>query len=380
MRSALTSIALAAALLWPGTMAYADGHASPETAAIRMLDPVPLRPDVKGAPPEQWEERPTEGGGVRNVVNPTLTPYLPTHARTNGLAVIVAPGGGFVNLAYDNEGTRVARHLAEQGIAAFVLKYRINPTPRGEKEYQEFIARAFASGADGVKDIETPRAALEDGQAAVRMIRARAREWGVDPAKVGFIGFSAGAMTALAVGMDEDRAARPDFIAPIYAPRAEAPVPSDAPPMFLAIALDDPLFNPEATFALIADWQTAGRPLEAHLYEVGGHGFGMSPRSKATGMWMDQFIAWMEDRGLFLDSEANAVKQIESATISSLLDDPESRAVLERHLPEFVDSAQVGMARAFSLATLKRFAPQVISDEKLSAINADLMALEVNSE
>ncbi|NND49653.1 MAG: alpha/beta hydrolase [Rhizobiales bacterium] len=380
MRNALTRLVLAAALLVPATMVHADGHETAQTAAIKVSEPVPLRPAVKGAPPEQWEKRPTEGDGVRNVVNPALTPFLPAADKANGLAVIVAPGGGFMNLAYDNEGVRVARHLAEQGIAAFVLKYRVNPTPRGDKEYQEFIAKAFAGGADSVKDIKTPREALEDAQAAVRMVRARAQEWGVDPAKVGFIGFSAGAMTALAVGMDEDRAARPDFIAPIYGPRVEAPVPADAPPMFLAIALDDPLFNPAATFQLIEDWQAAGQPVEAHLYEFGGHGFGMTPRSESTRLWMDQFIAWMQDRGLFLDGKAATAMQTGSATIGSLIDNLASRAVLERHMPEFVNSPQVGMARSLSLATLKRFAPDAISDEKLSAINAELMALQDQAE
>lgn len=102
-------------------------------------------------------------------------------------------------------------------------------------------------------------------------------------------------MTALAVGLGE-KSTRPDFIAPIYPPMEPRPVPADAPPMFAAIALDDPLFAIGKPMALIQAWRDAKRPVEAHLYERGGHGFGMANRSAASGLWINQFYAWMKDR------------------------------------------------------------------------------------
>lgn len=263
---------------------------------------IPLRPAPANAQPEIW----TGAAGyrnVRNVVAPTLTPVLPDPAKANGLAVIVAPGGAFRALSMDSEGYLVARWLADHGIAAFVLKYRLVDMPRDPTEYGKamgaFMGKAMQQLNDPKgpqPDLSTPAPALEDAQAAVRLVRSRAAEWKVDPNRVGFVGFSAGAMTALSVGLG-DKEARPDFIAPIYPPLVARDVPADAPPMFLAIALDDPLFG-KGDLGLIDSWRAAKRPVEAHLYEYGGHGFGMTGRRPASMMWIDQFHAWMKDRGL----------------------------------------------------------------------------------
>jgi acetyl esterase/lipase len=207
----------------------------------------------------------------------------------------VAPGGAFRLLAIHHEGEQVARWLADHGIAAFVLKYRLVPTPVPQKEFTMAMGKFMATAVSD-KLLEATPEAVEDGQAAVRMVRARAAEWKIDPAKLGMVGFSAGAMTTLGVGLGSDVAARPDFIAPIYPPMMERPVPANAPPMFLAIALDDPLFSTGKQLGLIDSWRTAKRPLEVHLYEKGSHGFGMSNRSAGSAMWIDQFRAWMVDR------------------------------------------------------------------------------------
>lgn len=375
MRAALMPLLLASAMLAgaaPTAVLAKAPAAKAVPAPVRELAPVPLRAAVPEQ--EQWEERPVEGKGVRNVVNPTLIPVLPARDKANGLAVIVAPGGGFVNLAFDNEGVRVAHYLAEQGIAAFVLKYRVRATPRDEAEYRAFMMQMM-SGAEGAKGITTPQEAVDDASAAVRLVRARAGEWRVDPAKVGLIGFSAGAMTTLGAGLVEDRAARPDFIAPIYGPRDPGPVPADAPPMFLAIALDDPLFKPEATLGLIDGWRKAGRPLEVHLYERGGHGFGMRQRSAATGLWPSEFVAWMKDRGLFLPPAERRTYELKGMKVGAMLDNPAMRAVLAKHQPALVEGSGSGMMRGLTIGDVAAFAPQVLPPDKLAAILADLAAL-----
>jgi acetyl esterase/lipase len=258
---------------------------------------IPLLPPNLKAAPEQWEAQMPGDLSVRNVVNPTLMPFLPDPKKATGVAVIVAPGGAFRLLAYQHEGTMVAKWLADHGIAAFVLKYRLVPTPRDSKGF--FMAMGeFMKTAVTSPKLETPPEPLADAQAAVRMVRARAKEWHIDPARVGFVGFSAGAMTTISVGLAPELDARPNFIAPIYPPMMARDVSADAPPMFLAIALDDPLFATGKSLGLIDSWRTAKRPVEAHLYEKGSHGFGMSNRSEGSALWIDEFYAWMKDRGV----------------------------------------------------------------------------------
>ncbi len=259
---------------------------------------IPLRPPVKAAP-EQWEQMTFAGSSnrnIRNVVNPTLTPVLPDPAKATGVAVIVAPGGGFRGLSIDSEGFQVARWLADKGIAAFVLKYRLVPTPREASTYMQSISSLMSKVApEEVFRDPTPEA-LEDALAAIRLVRQRSAEWKIAPGKVGFVGFSAGAITTLGAGLAADPAARPDFIAPIYPSMVARQVPTDAPPMFLAISLDDPLFARGKALSLIESWRAAKRPVEVHLYEKGNHGFGMTGRFAAAALWIDQFHAWMKDR------------------------------------------------------------------------------------
>lgn len=256
---------------------------------------IPLRAGVKGEP-EQWM---TTGPlqGVRNVINPTLTPVLPDPATATGAAVIIAPGGAFRFLSMESEGWAVARWLAHRGIAAFVLKYRTVPTPRDEAGFGKSLQQVMSGPRRDNVPLSATNEAVEDGLAAVRLVRSRAAQWKVDPAKVGFVGFSAGAMTALGVGLAPDTAARPNFIAPIYPPMMARPVPAGAPPMFLAIALDDPLFAAGGkSLGLIDAWRQAKVPLEVHLYEKGGHGFGMRGVSAGSALWIEEFHAWLKDR------------------------------------------------------------------------------------
>ena len=239
---------------------------------------------------------------VQNVSVPTLTPFLPARGKATGTAVIIAPGGGFTILAMDHEGWAVARWLQAQGVAAFVLKYRVMPTPPKAEGLLRAAAEMAAAGPGArLRHLTTGAAiATEDLQEAVRLVHARAAEWRVDPARIGVMGFSAGAIATMGLVLADDPATRPAFIAPIYGglgapPR---PIPANPPPMWVAMASDDPLFG-KTDFALIPAWQTKGGTVELHLYEKGGHGFGYPGRKATTTLrWPGDFLAWLEAKGL----------------------------------------------------------------------------------
>jgi acetyl esterase/lipase len=236
---------------------------------------------------------------IRNISRPMLIPVLPDPAKANGTAVIVAPGGGFTALMIDNEGYAVARWLAERGIVAFVLKYRLNQTPADPAVYRQSLIKQLTGVAnERIKSsLATPAFALQDAQDAVRIVRQRASDWGVNPQRIGFIGFSAGALTTMSVGLTADKDARPDFIGPIYGSMERQVVPADAPPMFAALAADDALFG-KSDLGLIAAWREAKRPYELHIYERGGHGFGMRQQGATSDLWIEQFHAWLKARKL----------------------------------------------------------------------------------
>jgi acetyl esterase/lipase len=236
---------------------------------------------------------------VRNVSVPTITPFLPPPGKETGAAVIVVPGGGFKALAIEGEGWPTARWLADQGIAAFVLKYRLNETPADEAAFmRQTMATMAAMAATTEKKLELqePRATA-DALQALKVVRQNAARWNVDPTKVGMIGFSAGAVATLEAATTADVAARPAFFGHIYGPMVAIAVPAHAPPMFTAIAIDDPLFASQG-FGIVDSWRNAGRPVELHAFETGGHGFGIGKPGTTTMLMMPQFRAWLEGRGL----------------------------------------------------------------------------------
>ncbi len=243
---------------------------------------------------------------ARNVSTATLTPFLPDPAKANGTAVIVAPGGGFRWLSMNNEGWKVARALADQGVAAFVLKYRLQPTPESLDGFKESMDRTFApvAGAPG----EAPRPPrpdltnqLQDAEAAYRLILQRAKEWGVNPDRIGMIGFSAGAGLTMHCTLNS-KAMKFAFIGPIYGGMDPVDVPKDAPPLFVAIASDDFLFGGQ--FGLIKSWFDAGRPVEFHLYQNGGHGFGLGYPNRTTYWWFQVFTHWLDVNGFLKPAKA----------------------------------------------------------------------------
>lgn len=243
---------------------------------------------------EVWSSMGPGSLGVRNVTRPTLTPVLPKPGKGNGAAVIVAPGGAFMMLAMEHEGWEVARALADRGIAAFVLKYRLVETPKDNAEAMRFVGQTM------MKEIGKPMEgalikqtkAPEDARAALAMVRANAAKWKIDPARVGIIGFSAGAMTSRRAALDGDPAGRPAFVGYIYGPQDAEPVPADAPPLFNAIAMDDSLF-PSKGFPIAAAWHAAKRPVETHAYQSGNHGFGLGQPGSTNALLIDQFVTWL---------------------------------------------------------------------------------------
>lgn len=255
---------------------------------------------VAGSPgPETWFHQYGDTF-VRNVTTATLTPVLPEPGKANGAAVIVTPGGGFMFLSMSNEGWEVAEALADRGVAAFVLKYRTRPTPTDLGDFEREMNAMFSgAGARPARPAMTPSAnpfvdQVEDATAAFALIRSRATEWGVDPERIGMVGFSAGAATTMATTLYSE--ARPAFIGPIYGAMDAVEVPADAPPMFVVLAADDPLFANRG-FGIVEAWRAAERPVEFHLYQDGGHGFGLGNPGKTSLGWFDVFMRWVDLNG-----------------------------------------------------------------------------------
>ncbi|MEJ1241825.1 alpha/beta hydrolase [Chryseolinea sp. T2] len=291
-----------AALLFDVTLTSAQDGTIYPLASPAEPNAIPLGTGgVESQPaPETWFKQ-WGDPMARNISKATLTPFLPKPEKANGAAVIVAPGGGFRWLSMGNEGWEVAQALADQGIAAFVLKYRLFPTPESLDGFKESMNRTFAAAAppaDGNKDTPPPsrppmdlRNQLADAEAAYKMIVNRAKEWGVDTSRLGMIGFSAGAGLTMHSTLNS-KVMQLDFIGPIYGGMGPVEVPKNAPPMFNVIATDDFLFRGQ--FGVIESWFKAGKPVEFHLYQNGGHGFGLGNPNRTSNKWFDAFIHWLD--------------------------------------------------------------------------------------
>lgn len=236
---------------------------------------------------------------VRNVVKPTLTVYLPDPAQATGTGVIIAPGGAFRILSMESEGHEVARWLVQRGIVAFVLKYRLIETASSDAlMWTQFMARMTAAKVSTAGFVDDAKLGIADGIQAVKVVRARAKEWNISPDRIGFVGFSAGGMVASYTMLDSSAAARPNFVAPIYgAPLGDVPkIPAKLPPVFLAYASDDGLIA-ERVDAFYTALRKGGHHPELHVYYRGGHGFGMNKQGYSSDHWIEDLYRWMESLG-----------------------------------------------------------------------------------
>lgn len=243
--------------------------------------------------------------GERNVSSihkPSITPFLAERDKATGAAVLVIPGGGHRLLCIDHEGINVAKWLANRGIAAFVLKHRLAREPGST---YTIVGHA-----------------LPDTQRAIRVIRARATEWSIDPARLGAIGFSAGgelvALASMRPGEGNGAAAdpidrlnaRPAFQALIYPGRSADIQPEhDAPPAFLACSMNDRKDISEELAEVYLRFKRAGASAELHVYAAGGHGFGLRPTTHgALAGWPDRFVEWLESTGFLHGREQTVPK------------------------------------------------------------------------
>jgi acetyl esterase/lipase len=255
---------------------------------------IPLWPN--GAPGfEKLKDIPEQAKDywVKNINNPSLAVYLPPKDKANGSAVIVCPGGGHRLLVYYAEGVEPAKFLNDLGVTVFVLKYRL------------------ARDTNSPYKLEDAKA---DGARAMRLVRTRAKEWGIDANRIGMMGFSAGGEVVDMVAFDANKAdqnaadaidrqnARPDFLVQIYPGPGFIPdeIPANAPPIFLLAANDDVCCSPSVV-KLLEGYRKAKVPVEAHILERGDHGFNMGNRSKlkAINTWPQRLADWLTDNNFF---------------------------------------------------------------------------------
>lgn len=269
--------------LWPGGAPDSEGL----TAGAEVFTPA-KDPKYVGLP-----------GNFTVTHLPSIYVFLPPKEKATGAAMIVAPGGGHRQLVIEKEGWEMADWLNERGIAAFVLKYRLAKAPDSKYTLPEHV--------------------YADAARAVRLVRSRAADWNLDPARIGFIGFSAGGEVAGMIGTRFDpgqpgatdpverASSRPDFnilIYPWYRPGANRPedppmfpVPADAPPVFM-VCTDDDRSHVEPTVKFYLELEARKIPTEMHIYTYGGHGYALRPTKKPAPVmtWPDRMLEWMRER------------------------------------------------------------------------------------
>jgi acetyl esterase/lipase len=254
---------------------------------------IPLWPNgAPGFENRRSEPEQAKDWWVRNIHNPSITVFQPPAGKANGCAVIVAPGGGFRELVFDGEGRQPAEYLNSLGVTAFALKYRL-PQQDGSPYSLEHVR--------------------QDAYRAIRLVRSRAAEFGIDPNRIGMLGFSAGGavvtMVAFAPGEGDRQATdpidrvngRPNFEMMVY-PGGKPPktIPRDTGPAFMVCANDDEYGCDEVTLTLLKEFRAARVPVELHLFAEGKHAFNMGDRSTFAAVrgWPQRMADWMNDRGL----------------------------------------------------------------------------------
>jgi acetyl esterase/lipase len=269
--------------------------------AIQLQQPPPIPPaPPPGSPPQvigqyhatraaamygrdQWEE--IDGRRtVRNVTRPTITPVLPSPDLASGAAVILVPDGGFLRLEIDKEGYTLARQLADRGVAAIVLKYRTEETPVDVlQSYDAQRAREQQLKSDPKTVTPGMKLLAEDLQDALRVARQRANEMGVDPQRIGVLGFSTAASMVLANALSSDH---PAFVASVDGVPTVSSVTENAPPLFL-ITSDDAKTK-KASSMLTNSWRKSPSLADARAYSA--------KQRSSIGYWCNDFVAWLKER------------------------------------------------------------------------------------
>jgi acetyl esterase/lipase len=274
--------------VWPGAAPGVSGPVSEEKVVTLKLGPTSIK-------------------RVTNVSHPTITVYRPPHDLDNGAAVLICPGGGYQSLSWDLEGEDVVTWLNSIGVTGIILKYRVpRPLPN----------------TPGTP----PIGPLQDAQRAMSLVRTRAAEWGIDPERIGILGFSAGGHLAASVSCNFDKrsyeplddsdkvSCRPDFAVLLYpayllvrdkielAP--DIRIRKECPPTFIAHAGDDGLVKVENCIQAYLALKHAGVPAELHIYTTGGHGFGLRPSPRPSSTWPQRCAEWLGSQGLFARSVA----------------------------------------------------------------------------
>jgi len=273
---------------------------APTTAPVVDVWPGDVPGETGKIGPEKSEQKPKGDKPITlitNVTKPTLTIYRAPKDKDTGAAVVICPGGGYSVLAWDLEGTEVADWLNSIGVTGIVLKYRVPKRP----------------------DTVASAPPLQDAQRAVSLVRSKAGEWGIDPKRIGILGFSAGGnLTALACTNYDHRtyeavddadkiSCRPDFGVCVYPAwlvddktgqlKPEFHVTSETPQMFFVHAGNDGITSANSVEMYLA-LKHANVPAEIHVYPTGGHGFGLRPSKEPCSEWPQRCEAWMRSQGL----------------------------------------------------------------------------------
>jgi acetyl esterase/lipase len=241
---------------------------------------------------------------LTNVTKPTLTVYSPPRGDNTGTAMVICPGGGYWDLYWEGEGEQVAAWLNSQGMTAIILKYRVPRPPN-------------------VPEADTPIGPQMDAQRAVSTVRSRAAEWGINPKKIGIIGFSVGGHLALATATGfakrtyepidaiDDVSSRPDFAILCYSGFLKMKdkdeiwpglhIPQDTPPVMLVHASDDTMSPSDQSVIMYLALKRAGIPVELHIFAKGEHDFGVRQDGRLPSSWPQLCINWLHAFG-FLDS------------------------------------------------------------------------------
>jgi endo-1,4-beta-xylanase len=279
----------------PAALLIAGCASAPDVKPPAAVAPAVIHLWENGAPgfealkdvpevPEQW--------GIARVNNPSVTVFLPQAANATGAAVLIIPGGGHRYVSINNEGIDLARWLSAKGVAGIVLKYR--------------LAKDMAVAHSPYRiDVEE----MQDTRRAFRLVRSRAAEWGIDPSRIGILGFSAGGHLAFHLSMEYDSgspasadpveraSSKPSFQALVYPGEPEEIMPTkDSPPAFLVAGIDDIYADGLIKSSLL--FKKAGVPVELHVYTGVGHAFNFRTNdSRPVGKWGDRFYEWMAYMG-----------------------------------------------------------------------------------